>query len=219
MFKSKINYILLAIILTAVGLYLNSSINSVLNGISNDISNASVVNKIIIKEIEVLKEVEAPPKINVEYNNPLIEANCGDGGSFYYWDFTAKEDSWSQRSNGYDKGNFYIDCNNTGSLRYGSAILFKNNKPIFKTGPLAYEGVFMDYDNYFYTTEGALGENSACPKSYTLKKYKYNSKTELMDLIETKEYLTEKIKTGDSAYTCTSEELIDFVKTIDKIEY
>jgi len=150
---------------------------------------------------------------NKDYVDPLAEAGCVDGGSIYYWDFTNDTDDFRhsplERLSGYEKGNFYIFCNDIKD--HGEAVLFKDNKSIFKTG-LVYKGyMFMDYDNYFNVIEGIYGEANYCPNGYILKRYRYNLETDLMDLVETKEYLTEEIVTPEGYHACVSKELDEFI--------
>lgn len=219
MFKSKINYLLLIIIIIFIGVYLNNSIKSVFD----DISNASITDKIIN-----LKE-----EFSNKDSNDLLDVFYFEGAKIYYWDFVDETNMLGYcRSVGRENGDFYIK-----SIKHdwGGGIniaVFKNNKIIFKKEIPLQGRAFVSWNGYLNIIEPSKNGDlyfsncysddnySCCSDEWILTKYKYNSETNKMDKVETKIYAGGKVKPVESdisySHLCRSvnypEELEDFEK-------
>ncbi|MBU3924921.1 hypothetical protein KJ854_03215 [Patescibacteria group bacterium] len=188
MLKTKINYLLIIIVLVVAGVYLNYSIDDFLSDISDNIFNADIINKITTKEIIVFEENEDNNKIDENYNNPLDEIFF-EGAKVYYWNFVGSEQPYDFEKRTNKDGNFYIKSVPYGAGLYINVAVFRNNKTIFKREMIWKGRAFISWrDNSLNIIEGREYDGSCCPKEWLLTKYKYNSETDTIDEVETKIY-------------------------------
>lgn len=214
MFKTKINYLLIIIILLGAfsGILIFNSLESF-----KDIFSANII---------YLTEFKESDKLNIEsdMNNPL-DSYWGEASKIYYWDFTEDDSTFSKRLSGVENNNFYIKSLPYGGDQYISIGIFKNNQLIFEESMIFKGRAFIDFDSYLNIIKGDLKEDdpNCCPSQWLLEKYKYNSDKNTMDKIEIKVYsggerreLTSE-ETGTAAlivypYTNYPDELLEFEK-------
>lgn len=130
-------------------------------------------------------------------DDPLSVAKCGYDAEIHYWDLTSESKNILElKEFGEKKNNLFILCDPVGSGAFTDASVFENNKLIFKKEGIYHGKVFFDEENALNIFKGvqAEGDPNCCPSRYELTKYKYDLKSENMELTETKIYSAEEFE-------------------------
>jgi len=131
----------------------------------------------------------------------------------YYWDFTKEHDNINEAmEEGFNKKNFLMVSDPQGSGEYVYSIkLFENGQLIFAKDFLYKGDAFFDNNNYLDIVYGVKGDTNCCPPAFILERYKYNSSTRQMDLLDKKEYSTKEISNDNGTTSTNSADLLDFI--------